>query len=78
MSIPVEDRRVEELSVIGDSKPIGIHHERAQMLADLRDPDEGKSDEERASIVTYPLFINHFILSSTDLAPIGSQTTLEG
>lgn len=55
MSIPVEDRRVEELSVIGDSKPIGIHHERAQMLADLRDPDEGKSDEERASIVTYPL-----------------------
>ncbi|KAH8736147.1 major facilitator superfamily domain-containing protein [Ilyonectria robusta] len=50
MSIPVEDRRVEELSVIGDSKPIGIHHERAQMLADLRDPDEGKSDEERASI----------------------------
>lgn len=42
-----------------DEKPTGVHHERIQLLANLPDPDAGKSDEERAEIVLtlHPRFI---------------------
>lgn len=32
----------------------GIEYERAQLLANLPDPDEGKTDEERREIVSLP------------------------
>lgn len=38
-----------------DEKPTGVHHERIQLLANLPDPDAGKSDEERAEIVRLAL-----------------------
>lgn len=40
-----------DLHDISDEKPVGAQLEQAQMLADLPDPDAGKSDEERAAIV---------------------------
>ncbi|RSL55222.1 hypothetical protein CEP54_009479 [Fusarium duplospermum] len=39
-----------ELGGLSDEKPTGVHHERIQLLANLPDPDAGKSDEERAEI----------------------------
>lgn len=44
-----------ELGGLGDEKPTGVHHERIQLLANLPDPDAGKSDEERAEIVRITL-----------------------
>lgn len=41
----------------GDFRAAGlgtIEHERAQLLADLPDPDAGRTDEERAAIVRSP------------------------
>lgn len=40
-----------ELAESSDEKPVDSQLEQAQMLADLPDPDAGKSAEERAAIV---------------------------
>lgn len=40
-----------ELAESSDEKPIDSQLEQAEMLADLPDPDAGKSAEERAAIV---------------------------
>lgn len=41
-----------ERNEITEEKPTDINHERAQLLANLPDPDAGKSEEERAEIVS--------------------------
>jgi len=40
----------------------GIEYERAQLLANLPDPDEGKSEEERRAIVSSPTLLGSFSL----------------
>lgn len=44
-------KTMEEMVDVEASKPINQHVERSIMLADLPDPDAGKTDEERAAIV---------------------------
>lgn len=52
-----DDKKYDPEKVIGDTSSedrggkTGIDYERAQQLADLPDPDEGKTDEERKAIV---------------------------
>lgn len=53
-------KNMEEMVDVEASKPINQHVERSIMLADLPDPDAGKTDEERAAIVCH-LF--HALLS---------------
>jgi hypothetical protein len=46
-----EKQDLEKRVSLQDEKPSKSHVELACMLADLPDPDAGKSDEERAAIV---------------------------
>jgi hypothetical protein len=46
-------KNIEEMVDVEASKPINQHVERSMMLADLPDPDAGKTDEERAAIVCH-------------------------
>lgn len=45
----------------GDHAKGTVEYERAQLLACLPDPDAGKSDEERAAIVSEPTVRNTLI-----------------
>lgn len=49
----------------------GIEYERAQLLANLPDPDEGKSDEERRAIVSRPFSIAPAVCR---VAPMSQRT----
>jgi hypothetical protein len=52
MAIDIEKSEVDVgRSSSDESKPTAIDHERAELLANLPDPDAGKTDEEKAAIV---------------------------
>ena len=58
----LEKHQEQALSVgLGDGKPANKHVERSVMLAGLPDPDAGKTDEERAAIVSWLLPPNDFL-----------------
>lgn len=64
-------RTVEERIDVEASKPINHHVECTLLLADLPDPDAGKTDEERAEIVR-ARFTTH--RSSTKLTSMFTRT----
>jgi hypothetical protein len=54
MGTEIEKPDVETGSSSDGPRNTAIDRERAQLLADLPDPDLGKSDEEKAAIVRTP------------------------
>jgi hypothetical protein len=65
----------------GDNKvddKSGIEFERAQLLANLPDPDAGKSEEERRSIVSCLISALHPRKCSDWLAGTGQDAYVEG
>lgn len=57
-----------------------IEYERAELLANLSDPDAGKNDEERRQIVswTFPLDTIHLNIELTWVSYTGQKAHVEG
>lgn len=57
-----------------------IEYERAELLANLSDPDAGKNDEERRQIVswTFSLDVVHLNIELTRVSHIGQEAHVEG
>lgn len=57
-----------------------IEYERAELLANLSDPDAGKNDEERRQIVswTFTLDVVHLNIELTRVSHIGQEAHVEG